>query len=65
MGRDSANLERHAWTAMIELALAEDLLGGDVTTSATVPANAQAHATLLAKAPGVISGLDVAREVFA
>ena len=65
MGRDSANLERHAWTAMIELALAEDLLGGDVTTSATVPANAQARATLLAKAPGVISGLDVAREVFA
>lgn len=61
----SANLERRAWTALIELALAEDLLGGDVTTAATVPAAAQAQATLLAKAPGVISGLEVAREVFA
>ena len=63
-GRETANLERRAWTSLIELALAEDLLGGDVTTSATVPADAQAQATLLAKAPGVISGLEVAREVF-
>jgi nicotinate-nucleotide pyrophosphorylase (carboxylating) len=65
VGRDAANLERRAWASLIELALAEDLLGGDVTTAATVPADAQAQATLLAKAPGVISGLDVAREVFA
>jgi nicotinate-nucleotide pyrophosphorylase (carboxylating) len=65
VGRKTANLERRAWTALIELALAEDLLGGDVTTSATVPADAQAQATLLAKSPGVISGLEVAREVFA
>lgn len=65
MGRDTANLERRAWAAMIELALAEDLLGGDVTSTATVPGDAQATATLLAKAPGVISGLEVAREVFA
>ncbi|MFN8663793.1 MAG: carboxylating nicotinate-nucleotide diphosphorylase [Thermomicrobiales bacterium] len=65
MGRETPNLERRAWTSLIELALAEDLLGGDVTTSATVPPDAQAQATLLAKAPGVISGLEVAREVFA
>lgn len=65
MGRDAANLERRAWAPLIELALAEDLLGGDVTTAATVPADAQAQATLLAKAPGVISGLDAAQEVFA
>lgn len=65
MGRETANLERRTWATLIELALAEDLLGGDVTTTATVPANAQAQATLLAKAPGVISGLDIAREVFA
>ena len=65
MGRETANLERRAWTSLIELALAEDLLGGDVTTSGIVPPDAQAQATLLAKAPGVISGLEVAREVFA
>lgn len=65
MGRDTSNLERRAWTSLIELALAEDLLGGDVTTAATVLPDTQATATLLAKAPGVISGLGAAREVFA
>lgn len=49
---------------LIDLALAEDIGGGDVTSSLTVPAGRQGRGTLLAKAPGVISGLDVAGEVF-
>lgn len=49
---------------LLDLALAEDLGGGDVTSSVTVPVAMQAQGTLLAKAPGVISGLDAAREVF-
>lgn len=60
-----ANRERRSWAGMIEAALAEDLLGGDVTSASTVPAGATATATMLAKAPGVISGLEAAREVFA
>ena len=36
MGRETVNLERRAWASLIELALAEDLLGGDVTSAATV-----------------------------
>ncbi|MFT4041320.1 MAG: carboxylating nicotinate-nucleotide diphosphorylase [Thermomicrobiales bacterium] len=60
-----ANRERRAWAGLIELALAEDLLGGDITSVSTVPAGATATATLLAKAPGVISGLEAAQEVFA
>lgn len=56
--------ERLGWDELIELALREDIGGGDITSLATVPAAVQARGTLLAKAPGVISGLEVAREVF-
>ena len=57
-------VSRLAWGALLELALAEDVGSGDVTSLATVPADAQAVGTMLAKAPGVISGLDVAGDVF-
>lgn len=55
---------RTGWEAIVDLALAEDIGTGDVTTLATVDAGRQARATLLAKAEGVISGLDVATFVF-
>jgi nicotinate-nucleotide pyrophosphorylase (carboxylating) len=55
---------RTGWETIVELALAEDIGGGDVTTLATVPAGAHARGTIVAKAPGVISGLDVAGAVF-
>lgn len=46
-------------------ALAEDLgLAGDVTTDATVPADATASAVVVARKRGVVSGLDVAEEAF-
>lgn len=45
-------------------ALAEDVGTGDVTTEATVPADARARATITQKAPGVIFGLDAAGETF-
>jgi nicotinate-nucleotide pyrophosphorylase (carboxylating) len=49
---------------LIERALAEDVGDGDVTTEATVDPGARARATITQKAPGVISGLDVAEAVF-
>src|SRR4051812_22722356 len=49
---------------LVERALAEDVGSGDVTTEATVPADARARATITQKAPGVIYGLDVAEAVF-
>ncbi|MEA2598126.1 MAG: hypothetical protein QOF01_4595 [Thermomicrobiales bacterium] len=55
---------RTGWEAIVELALAEDIGTGDVTTLATVPADAQAKATMLVKSEGVISGLGVAGFVF-
>jgi nicotinate-nucleotide pyrophosphorylase (carboxylating) len=48
----------------VKVALMEDLWGGDVTTQAILPEAARAHAVILAKANGVIAGLDVARLVF-
>ena len=48
----------------VKVALMEDLWGGDVTTDATVAPGTMAQASILAKANGVLAGLDVARLVF-
>lgn len=49
---------------LVDAALTEDVGTGDVTTEATVPADVRGVATIAQKAPGVISGLDVAEAVF-
>lgn len=51
--------------SLVARALAEDVGRGDVTTAATVPADARAVALITQKAPGVIFGLETARAVFA
>jgi nicotinate-nucleotide pyrophosphorylase (carboxylating) len=50
--------------ATVRRALDEDLGTGDVTTEATVPADARARAVIVQKAPGVIFGLDAAELAF-
>jgi nicotinate-nucleotide pyrophosphorylase (carboxylating) len=50
---------------LVRAALAEDVGGGDVTTLATVDADAQTRALITQKAPGAIYGLDAAEAVFA
>ncbi len=69
----------HAWRAqgsraviadeqlaeLVARALAEDVGSGDVTTNATVAADARARASITQKAPGAIFGLRVASAVFA
>jgi nicotinate-nucleotide pyrophosphorylase (carboxylating) len=57
-------LDRSFVTEVVRRALAEDVGAGDVTTQATVPADARAMATITQKAPGVVFGLDVAEEAF-
>jgi nicotinate-nucleotide pyrophosphorylase (carboxylating) len=52
-------LERLAYAA-----LAEDVGEGDVTTEATIDADASGEAALVLKEPGVVCGLDVAEAVF-
>jgi nicotinate-nucleotide pyrophosphorylase (carboxylating) len=51
-------------TALLDLALAEDVGAGDRTSEATVPVAARAHGRLLAKAPLVLAGLPLAERVF-
>ena len=48
---------------LIRLAIAEDLEGGDLATRAIIPQTTQATALISAKADGVISGVEVARQV--
>ena len=50
--------------AIIRLALSEDIGTGDVTSLATIPAERQARGVMLAKAEGVLSGVEVAAAVF-
>ncbi|MEJ2678047.1 MAG: carboxylating nicotinate-nucleotide diphosphorylase [Gemmatimonadota bacterium] len=52
-------LRRHARRALVE-----DLGRGDVTTDLLVGAGARARARLVARAPGVVAGIALAREVF-
>ena len=49
---------------LVARALAEDVGDGDVTTAATVPADARARATITQKAPGVGIGLHAAEQTF-
>ena len=48
----------------IERALVEDLGPGDITTDSLIPSDIRGLATIVAKVPGVIAGLEVALEVF-
>lgn len=61
-----AGLDPKAIGHLIDLALEEDLDGGvDVTTVATVPAEQRSRLSFVARANGVLAGVDVAALVFA
>jgi len=57
-------LDPEAYRELVRQALAEDIGAGDVTTHAVVPAGRGAAGVFVAKAPCVLAGLDLAREVF-
>ena len=57
-------MSARAVAEIVARALAEDVGEGDVTTAATVAADARARATICQKAPGVVYGVDVAIETF-
>jgi len=59
-----APLPREDYQDVVRRALAEDIGGGDVTTTATVAPEQRARAVLLAKSRCVLAGLDVAVEAF-
>ena len=49
---------------IIDLALAEDISHGDVTSEALIPTELQGKASILVKAEGILAGGEVARRVF-
>jgi len=51
-------------STLIDLALAEDIGAGDVTSNYFVPEEREARGIIVAKADGVIAGVKIAEEVF-
>jgi len=49
---------------IVQMALAEDIGSGDITSEAIIPADKRAIARMIVKKPGVICGLHVAATVF-
>jgi nicotinate-nucleotide pyrophosphorylase (carboxylating) len=49
---------------LIQLALAEDIGTGDVTTNACVPADRQAKGTFIAREPLTLAGTEVLKEIY-
>ena len=60
----AAGLDPDAIRAQVAQALAEDLPAGDVTSTATISAEAQGVGVFAAREPGVVAGLGVAALVF-
>ncbi len=59
------SLEQAATRTLIELALEEDLRGGcDLTSIALVPAEQNGTVQIVARQPGVVSGLPIIEQVF-
>jgi nicotinate-nucleotide pyrophosphorylase (carboxylating) len=57
-------LRREVYRELVRAALAEDIGSGDVTTDATVLPGQRAHGVFVAKADGILAGIDVAFETF-
>ncbi len=56
---------RAVWIDVVRRALREDLgLGGDITSAAVVPAGTRARGRIVARAPGVVCGVEVAAAAF-
>jgi len=58
------NLSDEQIDGIIDLALAEDLSHGDITSQGLIPPELQGKATILAKAEGILAGGEIARRVF-
>ncbi len=57
-------LSKEQVNTIIDLALAEDLSSGDVTSEALIPPELQGRASVLVKAEGILAGGEVAKKVF-
>jgi len=58
------NLSEEQIDNIIDIALAEDISHGDLTSETLIPPELQGKASLLAKAEGIVAGVEVAKRVF-
>ncbi len=58
------NLPEKQVDSIIDLALAEDISHGDLTSETLIPPELKGKASLLAKAGGIVAGVEVAKRVF-
>lgn len=58
------NIEANYLRNLIDQALGEDIGSGDITTNALIPESMLTTATMVAKADGIIAGMEVAEAVF-
>ena len=61
---DKIEVYENQLNTLIDMALVEDIGSGDITSESLIPANLQAKTTILAKAEGVLAGIDLAKLVF-
>jgi len=61
---NEVNLPQEQVDNIIDLALAEDISHGDVTSETLIPPDLQGKASLLVKAEGVLAGGEVAKRLF-
>jgi nicotinate-nucleotide pyrophosphorylase (carboxylating) len=57
-------LSKDTYEHVVNVALAEDLSDGDVTSDALISETARGSATIRAKADGILAGIEIARLVF-
>jgi len=58
------NLPEEQVDSIIDIALAEDISHGDLTSEMLIPPELQGKASILAKAEGIVAGVEVAKRVF-
>ena len=56
------NKEEELIDRLIDLAFAEDIGDGDHTTLSCIPATAMGKSKLLIKEPGILAGIEIAKE---
>ena len=61
---NTLQLSEKQFSAIVDLALEEDVAYGDVTSETLIPPELQGKASVLIKARGILAGIDVARVVF-
>jgi len=64
MTKESTFASEEQLNTLLDLALEEDTGCGDITSDLLVPENLRAKATFVAKADGVLAGIDIARLIF-